>query len=460
MKRVHNKNKGSALVLALVIVTVITIICSTILMGAFLQLKFIRNNIHKLQAFYLAEAGIYKTIWYLSGNEGRDPFWRTENETMELFSNQTANVSVKEWGGFLKIVSTADYKNLTKSVRVLVGEIPPAPFQQAIHIGGAGYPLVVTGKNRIIGDVTVGLKGVEKGWIKGQGFEGEKPVQGKISRKQTPKMPLFNAGLFLRAFEKYQNILKNPSGYQLFDTSSVINAELLSQSKENRIHIHGNVEINQPVFANGSQEAMMISCTGNMTVQGHIRIGGPIELVAGGKIQVRDQALLKNCILYADEGIEITDQCQIEGQLLSPGDIILRDQVTLDYPSVIYCSGRLHENTLRGQIALQNMAVVKGTVILNPKIENLRDKRDETSVYVGKNSKLIGVIYSNHYTVLDGTVYGNVSTKEFFLYVSPTTYLNWLRDATVDRSKLPGIFLMPLFFSERPRLNVMNWRED
>jgi hypothetical protein len=87
--------QGSALVLVLVMVTVITTIVGAVLMGALLQLRLILREKHRLQAFYLAEAGIYKAIWHLCGNGGRDIFWRPDNETIELFENQSAVITVR-----------------------------------------------------------------------------------------------------------------------------------------------------------------------------------------------------------------------------------------------------------------------------------------------------------------------------------------------------------------------------
>ena len=167
---------GSALVLALVMVSLITVVCCIVLNGSFLQVKFIRRLIHQRQALYLAEAGVAKTVWYLSGNEDRGFWWHPKHEEIELFDGHTAIVSVDPWGGYLSVVSHAEYKGVFRSVRALIGEVPSTPFQNAITIGGTDYPLVVTGKNRIIGDVVVGSKGVQEGWIQGRGLETSEPV--------------------------------------------------------------------------------------------------------------------------------------------------------------------------------------------------------------------------------------------------------------------------------------------
>jgi hypothetical protein len=73
---------------------------------------------------------------------------------------------------------------------------------------------------------------------------------------------------------------------------------------------------------------------------------------------------------------------------------------------------------------------------------------------------LVGSLLSNHTTRLEGTVYGAVATNGFTLFVPPTEYVNWLQDATIDHSRLPGAYIMPLFFSESPRMEVVKWSMD
>jgi hypothetical protein len=445
--------RGSALVLALVMVTVITTIIGAVLMGALLQWRLILKEKHRLQAFYLAEAGIQKALWHLSGNGGKNLFWRPENEVITLFDNHVATVSVTQWGGFLQVTSTASERRLTKSICVLVGEHPPSPFQQAVFIGGVDYPLVVTGTNRIVGDVTVGPEGVKKGRIKGRDFEGEKLVEGRITRQTRPQMPYFNAAILEVAFSKYLDALKNPSGS---DANTFVEGGTLNLAKAGRLHIDGEAQINLSSPGEIIRGPGMISSSGNMIIGGHVQIAGYVELVAAGKIIVHEQARLENCILFAQQGIEASGRCEIEGQLFSPGDIVLKEQAALRYPSLLYCNGA---ETGQGQISLQDQSTVRGTIILFPEKNPNQTSRDETIVRIGKNAKVVGAVYSRNNTSQQGAVYGTVATGQFYLYESPTIYLNWLQDAVIDRSRLPENFLLPIGFSEQPKLEVLRWEE-
>jgi hypothetical protein len=428
-------------------------------MGTLLQLRLILREKHRLQAFYLAEAGIYKAIWHLSGNGGKDIFWRPGNEAIEIFDNQMAASTVQQWGGFLQVSSTANVRRAGKSIRVLLGEQPPAPFQQAVFVGGVDYPLVVTGRNRIIGDVTVGPEGVKKGRIKGRDFEGEHLVDGKVIRQRRPQMPYFNPVMMETVLRKYLEVLENPSGDQVFGGRTFVDGEMPPLAEARNFYVHGDVQLNYSDANTTIRGPGMISSAGNIVVQNHTKITGYMELIAAGKIIVEDEARLENCILFARQGIEVSGDGKIEGQLFSPGDIVLKERAVLSYPALVYSPGALRDQTWQGQISLQDQATVRGTVILFPNKKHHDETYDATIFSLGKNAKVVGAVYSRNHTSQQGTIYGTVITGQFFLYESPTIYLNWLQDAVTDRSQLPEGFLLPIGFNERPWLEVLKWEE-
>lgn len=441
------------MVSVLAMVTIITSIIGVIMMAAHLQWRFIRNEQNRIEASYLAEAGVYKTLWYLSGNGGKDLGWRPENEVIELFDEATASITVKEWGGYLRIISTAQARHVAKSLCALAGEIPPTAFQQAIVIGGVDYPLVVTGRNRIIGDVTVGPEGVKKGRLKGRDFDGENLVDGRIERR-APIMPYFNPALLQNALQKYALILADSTP----PINSMGNAALL-ESREEKIHVDGDLRIHLTDSTQKTWGPKRISCSKNILIDGAGQISDVVELIAGGKITVADQAVLKHGVLFARAGIEVSGKSEITGQLLSAGDIILKEQAVLHYPSVIYCRSKFIGNAWRGRISLQDHAVVRGAIILDSGQWKRSEENNDTIIEIAPKAKVVGAIYSTHNTAHQGEVTGSIITGQFFLYESPTIYLNWLQDAVTDRAQLPEGFLLPIGFSERPQLEVLRWEE-
>lgn len=453
-------NKGSALVLVLVIVTAVTILCSMVLVGIYLQMKFIRRDINQIQAHYLAEAGVYKTVWYLSGNGNQNVFWRPENEVLTLFEDDTVRISVDVWGGYLLVHSNVEHKGAIKNLSTLVGEVSPEPFEQAIVIGKLDYPLVVTGKNRIIGDVTVNSDGVKTGVDLGERFEGDQLVEGKINRKQNLEMPYFNPVLFDQACEEYENIVEDTIDTKKAGTEILTKKDLLNMAKDGIVQIQGNVVIEDSIKYASLSNLRRIICSDSLTIRGETILEGFMEIIVGKMLTVQDHVYINHCILYAHQGINISDSCWIQAQLLSSGDIIVSGTAIIKYPSIIYSQGYVIHNAIQGRIAIQDQAVMMGTIILQPDTEIMKEKDDQTFIEIGKQTKLVGIIYSSHFTTHKGVVYGSIATGGFYFYESPTHYLNNLINSITDRTKLPEIYRMPLLFSLKPRLDVIEWFDE
>ena len=67
-------------------------------------------------------------------------------------------------------------------------------------------------------------------------------------------------------------------------------------------------------------------------------------------------------------------------------------------------------------------------------------------IYVDSLSFIEGIIFSSGYTDFRGALYGSVITRNFYYYQMPTTYINWLRHAYIDRSRLVYNRVMPLTY--------------
>ena len=148
-------------------------------------------------------------------------------------------------------------------------------------------------------------------------------------------------------------------------------------------------------------------------------------------------------------------------QAITTRDIEISGDAHLEYPSTLFTTGRIFENEILGSIVLTDRAQVTGSVILDDTgLAADNTLRRRTSVLIDRSAKLTGVLYSTNQTTIHGQVIGSVITDHFYLYVSPTTYINWLKDAYIDRPGLGEGFKLPLLFDRRPELEIVTWREQ
>ncbi|RMD91961.1 MAG: hypothetical protein D6813_06745 [Calditrichaeota bacterium] len=429
---------GSALVTVLILIATLMVISNALLTAYVLHNRLARKEFNRLRAFYLAEAGIYKTLWYLSGHEGHDLFWRPSDERIEVIDDETVEITVQEWGGFLEVISKANYKKQQQKLRVLIGQNLPASFYQAIIIGGVDFPLVVTGTNQIIGDVTVGAGGVKTGVIKGIKFYGNKPVDGKIHRQSPPQMPFFDPHFFSRAIKRFNQWLENPPDFQYFFVQGRMNSATLKDSLLSKPGI--------------------IFCKGNLNLYGSAKFVNPVQIIVQGKIEISDEVFFNNALIFSRQKIVLSGHVRGSLQLITPGDIILQENVQLQYPSVLFTSGRKVENRWTGSIKIKKGSRVTGTVILMEVIpDSFKQISRAGQISVNSGAQVTGLIYSTNRATINGRVHGMVITNHFYLYETPTTYINWLKDAYINRKKLGSGFKLPLFFSNPPSLEIVIW---
>ena len=413
------------------------------------QMRFVRKHVHKLQAFYAAEAGVYKTMWLLGGHEGRNAMWRTENESIDLFDGSFARISVNTWGAYLKIQSIGFDHKESQEVACIVGETPKTPFDQAIEITDLEYPLVVAGQTKIVGDVTVGKKGVETGWVNGKGFSGNQPVDGHIIKRTKLEAPFTDFQLFDDQMAYFQGFLEsNPiEAVQLNDSLASIERNL-------SVNADTTIQVQMDDSLNLSLNQLVVKGNLEISGDGDLRID---EIIVRDTLILSEKVNLQSVLLYGGSQIVVKDQVALSGQLFSRQEIYLQNQTVVDNGSVLYVQGESTEKGTVGTIDIQDEAIVIGTLVLPSKGEDLEQDHDMRSVHVGKNAVVTGVIFNDHQTYLEGTLYGSLVTGSFYLYAPPTTYVNWLYDATIDRTQLPQAFVMPLLFHERPELCVLYW---
>ena len=446
--------QGSALATVLIMITVLTVLSGVLFAAFTLHHRLARRDFNRLQAFYYAEAGIYKALWYLSGNDELDWFWRPDKQDISISNNQTAQISVKERGGFLEIFSSAQYNNQKRKLQVLVGQKMPDQFNQAIILGGKDFPLVVTGSNRIVGDVTVGKRGVKQGSIKGSKFTGRKLVEGEIHKVSPPQMPTFDATLFHRSMQNFRDLLANIPDSSSTDFDSV---GLSDSSGRNILYLQE--EWDSSVLADSLVKGVMtIVSEGDLQLSGSFRFMNQVVIVSLGKIVITDSVLLNDAVVYSETGISVSGNAKGAMQLLSPGDIEVSEQASLEYPSVLFTTGQLLENRWTGSIKIADSAKIAGVLILpDSRPDSLKNLPRDTRVVVESGAHVTGFIYSTNHTTIQGRVYGLVVADHFYLYESPTTYINWLKDAYIDRRKLGSGFMLPLMFTKKRSLEIVSW---
>lgn len=422
------KEEGSALSSVLIISVIILTIIGAILSGIVLQVRFIQRDINQTKALYLAEQQVYE---YLA-----DSMLTSEHIQTDFLN------------GFNKITSTAEVGNQLSIVNVIVGEASTLPFQLSTVVLNNRNTLTLTGGTMLKGDYSVSNNEITTSSFRGFPYRGTlegRPILDSVS-------VALDYAKYQEKYEAYTTLFEdaNLNGFKISNLSSiqsllaVRDTMYISESLELEL---GDVEQSKPI---------------TLIVEGNLLLSGAMKLPDFSEIIVKDSLFLSGELsgnfiqIYAGDFLSISEDVQLSAQVISGGGIEVSDQAYLSYPSVLYSQKEAYAGGLRSVISVNDQAMVDGTIMypFEPSLIN----QEQLKVTVDTTALVRGAIYTQGLTELFGTVHGTVITGQFYFYESPTSYYNWIKDATIDVTQRPTDFILPVGFSSSPNYKILDWR--
>ncbi|RNC79883.1 MAG: hypothetical protein ED557_12145 [Balneola sp.] len=444
-QHILHQEQGSALATVLVISVIIMLFIGAIFSGIILQGRFIQRGVDNTKAWYAAEEGVFR---YLN-LEAETPTY-TSKALVSLSSGNTASITAIPFGGFWDIQSQVFISNQTKKVRMLIGDESIGLTDAAIALGDSTSSLTVTGTTNVFGKVYSTNQTIREEDFKGVPFRGVMDAPTS-SLKEEGGMPEFNTGLFELQEEYFESLFTN-TRLRGFDSSFTgINPQVITQDT---LFLEGDIvwESNQEISL--KRELMVI-------VKGNLTINGPYTFAPYSKFIVEDTLLVggvtkgTHLLFYAGTSLQIGGSTRSAAQVLSKGEVTIRDQAYLLYPSMVYSSKEFSNAGKAEVIDIRDQSVVDG-MLLYPYQPNPFN-REQLQVRIGQQATVRGGLYTRGQTELLGTVYGSVFTDQFYFYESPTSYINWLKDVTIDVTERPDDFVLPIGFSDTTRYSILDW---
>lgn len=439
--------EGAALPSVLIVITIISLMAGIVMSGMVIQSRFIQQDIDNLQARYTAEGAIFKFL-------AADTSVITDSTLVMLPDSSSAVIHSERFGGFLKIISTAHIGNQQKRVQVLAGRKPDSAYDYAVVLGDVHSRLNLAGNAHITGDIRVGPLGVKRSSFKGKLFKGT--FEGTVHKIPDSTLPRYDDTFYKKELSKYRNWVENPPKVVRSVKPGRYRASRLFRShtdyilySEGDLEIHTTKETELP-------DSLAIIAAGNLVLDGDLYYRPFTRFVAGKKMTIGGNLKGKHG-LFAAEEIFVGDRVYCSGQFLAEKKIMLSNRAYLQYPSVLYMQSRIEGNRRKGRIELAQSSVLDGLALLPLPEIALVD--DEALIVVGDNASIRGGIYNTAKTELHGSIFGSVITFQFYFYNSPTAYINWLKDNTVNISQRPDHFTVPLGFSNGDSFEILDWRE-
>lgn len=411
------KIKGSALQFALLVSGILIL-----LLASFLTLTYTYSFFNS-QSEFIATS-IDKANF--SFNTNLDFHNGISNDSI-LINHKLGNTIINKtyWGGFEKNTSkaTTKYKSFTKIA--LRGSLPPKN-NTALYISQNNMPLTLVGDSKIIGDAYVSSLGIVPGRISRNQFNGVKLIEGSIynSNKNLPPLD-----------PNWKKYIEN-----------ILSGNLITL---NKTQIQNSKTITNSFF---NETDYIVSTEKIVLDQTYI---GNLIVKSNSEIIVTPESNIKDAIIIAPK-ITIQEGFTGNGNFIASKEILVKENVTLTYPSSIVC---LNKTSINNEKIAPPSVILLKDVRFQGIIIYLEDNLKKTeqvvvnnmsNVFIDKNGIVEGNIYCQGQLELYGTIEGQVYTEGFLVNAFGTVYRNYLYNASILGNEINSNFCgLPFQQSEK-----------
>jgi len=400
--------KASALYMVIVITLIIGVICSALIVAAYLyksqyQAKFrtdqLQNNLNSGIAILLSS---------------RDSIYYKEGRTFSLFNSDADSINLKKtsWGIFDVCSASASISRDTLyKVFSLANGIDSTKWG-ALYLIDEDRPVSVSGNTVIRGNVYIPKAGIRTAYVDNQAYTGDQNIVNGKTFDSERKLPPLSAARLEQL--KKQLSLSPPLNDLPAGTDSIVRSYL----KPTLNYSFG-------------KKAKTIS---------HVSLNGNIILYSDTTLVIDSTTHLNNVLIFA-KGILIKSGFRGNCQLFATDSISVERDCNFSYPS---CLGILRFATgntvgLPAKLNVADRTNCEGLIFSYQK----DDQQLPPIISLGKKVSVLGQIYSMGILNLRAgtTIAGSIFTKRFLYQSEFTRYENYLINVSMDSRALSSYYL-------------------
>lgn len=388
-------NSGYAFYLVVTLLAALSILASVFVYSIHATRRAAVEELLDVQAMLLAESGLARVEYFLSGGDGRDLFWESDSFVEPVPGYGKIEVACTRFGAFDLITSTGYRRDRTRTLQGIAGRTAPSHITPVLTVFGDIRGAVV--------DKGVNLKG-EMVLLRGTLVTASRrpaTLPGvEVTNRTSPDLPFDTAPLeqvFSSIGEKHEHAFRG-SGVAA-GTQREPKIEPFTTSGE--IVLQDTLVVGRQVHA-----GRKVTIGQGAAVRGSI-ISAPYIVVESGNT--------RNCVFWADSAIVITGGVH-QSQFFCRDSIWIGGTARIQDPALVCVgmqpdtAGRVHGSVVFGPGGVHEGVVV---VFVADKEEVLRGAGD-FSLIIGKGTRFEGYLFTEGGIVLDrAKVAGHIWCREF-----------------------------------------------
>jgi hypothetical protein len=414
--------KGSALYMAIVIALIIGIICSALVLVAYVYQAQYQKTFRYGRLHNNLESGIA----IVRADSART--YRQETKA-SLFENRQDSVTLQrfEWGLFdIGIVKAFQQRDTLLSLFEIGASVDSAQWS-ALYLADEDRPLSVSGKTKIIGNAYLPKSGIRAAYVDNQSYQGSKKMVSGHQYDSQKKLPALEK-------DRLDLIGKMLSG-------ELPNDSLLHNSKE--------------VINDFTHRTRYLNFKKAPHTLSFVRYSGRVIVVSDTTLTIDSTAQLEEVIVIA-KSIRVGSGFKGRCQLFASDSLLIGPRSTFSYPSALCVLPFKKTNKGQSRLELGDHVSLTGTAMTWQESQQPLPPL----IQIGKESILNGQIYSFGVLSYKGKlmINGSIYTTKFLYRNDFTAYENYLINATIDTRQLSPYYLSGLLLPGSGKKNqIIKW---
>ncbi len=434
----NKKKEGYALVSVLTISLVVTGM-------VFLFLSFIQFiNIYSLQKIKRkkAELTAFSAIERFMPETGIPG--KTSTFTIEPFNirvNHSARGLINRFD--VQVTRGEDTTNISADYL----PSPDSLFGNALTLTRPNFRGTLAGKNKIEGKVALTRKRIFEGNLQNISRGNRNDIYDNLIVDKNLRSDMFPDSLLSPFFEK-DSLFKDGKPTYIEQRILYPDSKLRGRFFEfPQLDIKGLPEQDK-------KAGIFIHSYGDVTISEGTDIYREMNILCSSKLVIEKNVRLRNAVFATVDSIIINGGEFKNCQFISKTGIRIKDAF-FNFPTIICLSNDNSDSSFtQNDIRIYN-SIINGSILHLNSVTGLPGNK--STIFIDKESKAHGIIYSENNCELRGAVFGSVYTYNLYYVEDKKEYINWFVNLEINRNKLDPEFLAPAFFNNNKKLKLVKY---
>jgi len=415
-------NRGFTVYIVLAILSIAMLMISVLLIRINAVQKFSSAAVKKTQAFHLAQSGVERASYFLSGGDNHTIDWECENYSEKIGEFGEITLQNRKFGVFAKLTSTGRRLDYTCTYENIFGRTLPELLEPVITLTGHSGGLELKDGSTLSGPVVLFHGGI-------------KYYQSPVIIKVSPSLPF--------------------DSLAVYKTVQKINSECIALLA-NKNNITSDFRIDETTDITKFGDTIVV--LGNLDISGR-ELENKVIIVSGNAT-LEHNAVLRLSMLFCENAyvnnarvlqsvVYTQKKCLLQSgvynaQCITNDSLIVKNGMSFGTMSVfVNYRSIVNDTVVSGGIYLDENTRYQGVII--SVMDSLAKKRSwYPSITLGLKASVNGVLVTNQSIYMkENSVKGHIWAQQIESSDKNVAYTNYLIGCTIQPSEINIPF--PLF---------------